>query len=1036
MGCGSSGQKEKKKDEPQKGQGVQKGVGPGATGDQAAKGQEETPFGGVGNDGFVPGFTFGDETDGPAPAPAPPPAKAGPGGGLSVKQAVTRRSGVSAEELEIPESWTAPVVPKSAEIAAHVRACLSKHPLFGSFQKEDLDTVVAAMSEEKHSPGSEVLKQGDKSSGKYYIITEGEVDIIKQDKGVVATFKPGNGFGDLELMYPGPCAATVKAKTSLTTFTLDRDTYRVLVMRASLARQKLYKDLVSGVSFLKDLNEHQRMTLADALSPCEFQIGEKIIAKGSDNEWMHIILNGTVSVIGRGEDGQEHNVCDFGPGQTVGELEFLNGHACVADVVAKTECTTCRLHRDHFELCMGPLRDFLQEKAKGEEYNYYQGFTFGDDDPLSDGGGGISSDTEATPADSDRPGSAGGGRVPRREAVSAAPLEDDPDFTPPSVPKSDEDRAALREVTAQCSLLKALHETDREAIIDAMEQAAFPKGTQILQQGDSGEHFYIISQGSVRVVRDGTELCVFTKGQGFGELELMYDQPCRATVEAVDDVVTWRIDRSTYQHIVMVVASKRREELTELLRHVDVLTKVQSEDRITMLADALEEAHFEKGQHLIRRGETPEWMYIILAGDVDVIGEEGGQDKLVCSFGRGTCVGELEFLNNHASVANVVAQSHVRTGKLHRSHFERVMGPIAELLKQNAQTEDYAYYREALGGFSFGEEGEAGATPTAVSPGMADSSGAPAAGKRQKREAVSAECYDEEEAKNFVPRVVEKTPEEVASIEKALSKNLLFSAVRGEAAHMKVVIDAMERAEFKREDTPMMQGEVGGEHWYVIETGTCEIVKNNEVVAVFGEGDGFGEMELMYACRTAATVRVTSETMVCWRLDRATYRHVIMRASQERRQRYKDALGGVEFLQVLSQWQQDQLADALQPTNFSAGDYIVRHGDDHSSMHIIATGECEVVGRDDAGEKQHVCDLGHGEMIGELEFLHPQPSVADVIAKTDVSTLRLERQHFELCMGPVKDFIEKVALSDKYKYYRHTSKLAPGVVAAAGEGGS
>ena len=42
-----------------------------------------------------------------------------------------------------------------------------------------------------------------------------------------------------------------------------------------------------------------------------------------------------VDVIGR-QFGRQFHVCTFGYGHPVGELEFINNHVCVADVIAKT----------------------------------------------------------------------------------------------------------------------------------------------------------------------------------------------------------------------------------------------------------------------------------------------------------------------------------------------------------------------------------------------------------------------------------------------------------------------------------------------------------------------------------------------------------------------------------------------------------------------------------------------------------------------------------------------------------------------------
>ena len=55
---------------------------------------------------------------------------------------------------------------------------------------------------------------------------------------------------------------------------------------------------------------------------------------------------------GRNERNEVIHVCYFGAGDHVGELEFINHHSCVADVVATGEVRAARVHRDHFEKCM------------------------------------------------------------------------------------------------------------------------------------------------------------------------------------------------------------------------------------------------------------------------------------------------------------------------------------------------------------------------------------------------------------------------------------------------------------------------------------------------------------------------------------------------------------------------------------------------------------------------------------------------------------------------------------------------------------
>eukprot|EP00755_Sulcionema_specki_P027226 Sspe_Gene.16593::Locus_5857_Transcript_1_1_Confidence_1.000_Length_3468::g.16593::m.16593/K04739/PRKAR; cAMP-dependent protein kinase regulator len=961
----------------------------------------------------VPAFVFGD------------PAADGSGTSksrhLSVEEkerkSSSRRRGVSQDVLSAEDAnWEPPKHTRNTpEQAQRIRDSVVNNPLFSALRTEDFEIIVGAMEEEQFEPNTYILRQDEESSQKYYVIHEGSVEVVKDGK-IVATFTPGSCFGELELMYNTLCVASVRTVTAATCFSLDRSTYRHIIMKVSKERQRVYKELLSGVTFLSGLNDHQKMVLADAVEPCTFAAGEVIIHFGTNGEWMHIIHTGTVEVIGRdaNDASKEVSVCELGPGSTIGEIEFLNRHKCVADVVARTDVRTCRLHRDHFEKCMGPVKDYLTNTVeKHGDYNYYRnntttvdgqvlfipGFSFGDQDTDA---------SPPTPSSSRTPMSASlshkGGRIVRREAVSATPL--DSNFVPPKHPKSDEERQLLRKVVESHSLLGVLHEKDREVIIDAMERISFGEGTTILAEGEEGDgNFHIITEGHVQVSREGKTLCTFGPGSGFGELELLYDQPLRATVVATEDLTTWALDRETYKHIVIKGTSERRHWLKDVLRGVKVFERCD-EDRITMLADALAEETYNPGDKLLVKGESPEWMHVVLMGEVEVVGK-GGQT--VCTFGTGGVVGELEFLNGHPTVADVVAVGEVLTGKLHRSHFERVLGPITQFLEENSKGSEYEYYRKQLDAFSFG-------APALLSPKGRSPSSAPLPPIVKKRVAVSAEVVDP--TSDFVPKVFPKSAEENQMLQDILGRNILFRALQGDRKGMDIVVNAMEKATFHVGDEIMREDEVGGERWYVVAEGEVEIIKKGSVVACFGPGDSFGEMELMYSCRTAATVRAKTE-LVCYSIDRETYQHIILKASMAKREHCKAALENVQFLKHMTQWEQDNLADALEPCSYREGETIITMGEEPEAMHIIVEGKAVVVGREDDGETlKEVCVLSHGDMLGDLEFLNQHKAVADVKAATECSTFKLHRDHFEACLGPIKGYIAEKSIGASYSYYQ------------------
>ncbi|KAJ3116648.1 hypothetical protein HDU96_009101 [Phlyctochytrium bullatum] len=86
-------------------------------------------------------------------------------------------------------------------------------------------------------------------------------------------------------------------------------------------------------------------------------------------------------------------------------------------------------------------------------------------------------------------------------------------------------------------LLVSLEPYERHKIADALESVVFNDGDVVIKQGDLGENFYIIESGEARVTQTDAsgvehELPGLKKGDYFGELALLTNQPRKATVSA------------------------------------------------------------------------------------------------------------------------------------------------------------------------------------------------------------------------------------------------------------------------------------------------------------------------------------------------------------------------------------------------------------------------------------------------------------------------------------------------------------------------
>lgn len=105
-------------------------------------------------------------------------------------------------------------------------------------------------------------------------------------------------------------------------------------------------------------------------------------------------------------------------------------------------------------------------------------------------------------------------------------------------------------------------------IADQMMVHEADAGQQIIKQGDAGELFYLIREGSVDVlVKDGSKeekVAELNKGQYFGEAALITDEPRNATIVANDKSIFYALGKEDFKRVLETSATFE-EELRKVL---------------------------------------------------------------------------------------------------------------------------------------------------------------------------------------------------------------------------------------------------------------------------------------------------------------------------------------------------------------------------------------------------------------------------------------------------------------------------------------
>jgi len=150
------------------------------------------------------------------------------------------RAGVSAEvfgEHNKKEDFVAKVIKKSDETKEKLRKRLLQAFMFNALDEKELNIVIGAIEEVVCQANQNVITEGDQGDC-MYVLEAGSLKCTKVFPGNtepthLKDYVPGEGFGELALLYNCPRAATITALEESTVWRLDRDTFNNIVKDAA-----------------------------------------------------------------------------------------------------------------------------------------------------------------------------------------------------------------------------------------------------------------------------------------------------------------------------------------------------------------------------------------------------------------------------------------------------------------------------------------------------------------------------------------------------------------------------------------------------------------------------------------------------------------------------------------------------------------------------------------------------------------------------------------------------------------------------------
>lgn len=205
-------------------------------------------------------------------------------------------------------------------------------------------------------------------------------------------------------------------------------------------------------------------------------------------------------------------------------------------------------------------------------------------------------------------------------------------------------------------------------------------------------------------------------------------------------------------------------------------------------------------------------------------------------------------------------------------------------------------------------------------------------------------------------------------------------------------VNAMEGEDVLQGQTIIKQGD-DGDYFYVVESGTVDIVVDGKVVAVASVGEVFGELALLYAGkRTASCIAKTKCKL--WKINSLNFRSLIDEANSENQGIFnflsdKPLFAGVPPRQVV------KITEAARVTIFDDYDNIYNSNDEAEAIFYITKGS--VVIYDAVSKSKNM--LSTGELFGQTDILTGSLRTSSATAVGNVEVIVLETKNIESITG-------------------------------------
>lgn len=121
---------------------------------------------------------------------------------------------------------------------------------------------------------------------------------------------------------------------------------------------------------------------------------------------------------------------------------------------------------------------------------------------------------------------------------------------------------------AAVPLFSQLSAKERRQVAQALGVHHVAAGVMLVRQGEAGDTFYVLLDGTAKVVRNGRRVTTLEPGAWFGELAVLDPAPRNADVVTLTDATVGMLDAVTFRKLLAGLPAMNARLLQGLARRV------------------------------------------------------------------------------------------------------------------------------------------------------------------------------------------------------------------------------------------------------------------------------------------------------------------------------------------------------------------------------------------------------------------------------------------------------------------------------------